>query len=63
MHRGEHNDVWLDNGWVFGSQGPGAPGTDGPEWEGVPEGLTNVQPRAGDVIVSACSAFASSSQA
>ena len=48
---GQHNDVWLHNGWVFGSQGPGAPGTDGPEWQGVPEGLKNVQPRAGDVIV------------
>jgi hypothetical protein len=47
---GEHNDTWKENGWVFGSQGPGDASTDGPEWN-LPEGLKSVQPHAGDVIV------------
>ena len=43
--------MWLENKWVFGSQGPGVAGTDGPEWQSVPEGLKNVLPSAGDCIV------------
>eukprot|EP01052_Picozoa_sp_SAG31_P047413 SAG31_NODE_9482_length_1270_cov_1.146883_1_plen_390_part_00 len=58
---GRHEDDWEQQpGWVEeGWFGRGPDRSDGPQWEGVPEGMMNLLPRAGDfVVMSECLAHA-----